>query len=66
MISNNGTNEISVTEGARRATGVTDISTQKTGIPKSEVRIPIKRPRHTENFKHEKVSSKKLVIDTNL
>ncbi len=56
MISNNGTTEISVTEGARRATGVTDISTQKTDVPDSEVRAPIKRPRHTENYKQEVVA----------
>jgi hypothetical protein len=56
MISNNGTTEISVTEGARRATGVTDISTQKTYVPDSEVTEPIKRPRHTENYKQEVVA----------
>jgi len=55
----NSTNEIietSVTEGARRATGVTDVSTQKTYIPDSEVRVPIKRPRHTDNYKQEVVA----------
>ena len=56
MISNNGTTEISVTEGARRATGVTDISIQKTDVPDSEVRVQIKRPRHTENYKQEVVA----------
>ena len=55
----NSTNEIietSVTEGARRATGVTDVSTQKTYVPDSEVRVPIKRPRHTDNYKQEVVA----------
>jgi uncharacterized coiled-coil DUF342 family protein len=56
MISNNGTTEISVTEGARRATGVTDISAQKKDTPESEVRAPIKRPRHTENYKQEVIA----------
>jgi transposase-like protein len=56
MNSNNGTTEISVTEGARRATGVTDISAQKKDVPESEVRVPIKRPRHTENYKQEVVA----------
>jgi transposase-like protein len=56
MISNNVTTEISVTEGARRATGVTDISAQKKDAPDSEVREPIKRPRHTENYKQEVVA----------
>ena len=48
--------ETSVTEGARRATGVTDVSTQKTDVPDSEVRVPIKRRRHTENYKQEVVA----------
>ena len=51
MNSYNGITETSVTEGARRATGVTDVSTQKTDVPDSEVRVPIKRPRHTANYK---------------
>jgi hypothetical protein len=55
MISSNGITETSVTEGARRATGVTDVSTQKTDVPDSEVRVPIKRPRHTDNYKQEVV-----------
>jgi hypothetical protein len=55
MISSNGITETSVMEGARRATGVTDVSTQKTDAPDSEVRVPIKRPRHTENYKQEVV-----------
>ena len=48
--------ETSVTEGARRATGVTDVSTQKTDATDSEVRVPIKRLRHTENYKQEVVA----------
>ena len=52
----NGITETSVTEGARRATGVTDVSTQKTDVPDSEVRVPIKRRRHTENYKQEVVA----------
>lgn len=55
MINNNGITEISETEGARRATGVSDISTPKKDAPDSEVKVPIKRPRHTENFKQEVV-----------
>lgn len=56
MINNNGITEISETEGARRATGVSDIFTQKSNTPDSEVKDPIKRPRHTENFKQEVVA----------
>jgi len=56
MNSYNGITETSVTEGARRATGVTDVSTQKTYVPDSEVRVPIKRPRHTDNYKQEVVA----------
>ncbi|MDP3830180.1 MAG: hypothetical protein Q8Q47_02845, partial [Ignavibacteriaceae bacterium] len=52
----NSITETSVTEGARRATGVTDVSAQKTDVPDSEVRVPIKRPRHTENYKQEVVA----------
>ena len=52
----NDIHETSVTEGARRATGVTDVSTQKTDTPDSEVRVPIKRRRHTENYKLEVVA----------
>ncbi|MFH1525937.1 MAG: hypothetical protein ABIG69_04675 [Bacteroidota bacterium] len=48
--------ETSVTEGARRATGVTDVSTQKTDVPDSEVRVPLKRPRHTEHYKQDVVT----------
>ena len=48
--------ETSVTEGARRATGVTDVFTQKTDVPESEVRVPPKRPRYTENYKQEVVA----------
>ena len=51
MISTTEFNETTVTEGARRATGVTVVSTQKTDVPDSEVRVPIKRPRHTANYK---------------
>ena len=51
MISTTEFNETNVTEGARRATGVTVVSTQKTVVPDSEVRVPIKRPRHTANYK---------------
>jgi len=56
MISTNKIIETSVMEGARRATGVTDVSTQKTDVPDSEVKVPIKRPRHTENYKQEVVA----------
>ena len=56
MISTTEFIETSVTEGARRATGVTDISAQKKDTPESEVRAPIKRPRHTENYKQEVIA----------
>ena len=55
MNSYKSNSETSVTEGARRATGVTDVFTQKTDVPESEVRVPQKRPRYTENYKQEVV-----------
>ena len=56
MINDNRNTEIFETEGARRATGVSNIFTQKKDAPDSEVKEPIKRPRHTENFKQEVVA----------
>jgi myosin heavy subunit len=56
MISTSEIIETSVTEGARRATVVTDVSTQKKDVPDSEVQVPIKRIRHTENYKKEVVA----------
>jgi len=60
----NGITETYVTEGARRATGVTDVSPQKTDVPDSEVKVPIKRPRHTEHYKQEVVAQVSKLRET--
>ena len=54
MISNEIT-ETEETKGARRATGVSSVSMQRVNAPDSEVKAPIKRPRHTANYKREVV-----------
>ena len=56
MISPKEIIETSETEGARRATGVSDVSMPPKDAPDSEVKVPTKRPRHTESYKQEVVS----------
>jgi hypothetical protein len=49
-------NETSGTSGALKASGVTDVSTQRVFAAESEVKVPLKRPRHTEGYKQEVVA----------
>lgn len=48
--------ETSETEVARRATGVSDVSTQKTERDNSEVESPKKRHKYTEGYKQKVVA----------
>jgi len=51
-----GNTDTSETEGARRATGVSDVSMQKNGGDKSEVEVPKKRHKYTDGYKQKVVT----------
>jgi transposase-like protein len=48
--------ETSETEGARRATGVSDVSMRKIGGDNSEVEVPKKRQKYTDGYKQKVVA----------
>jgi hypothetical protein len=55
LISSKENNEISETEGARRASVDSEV-TAKRAVADSEVKLPLKRNRHTDSFKKEVIA----------